>query len=134
MFTDRTLFPHQVTFMDLLLVALAAKALIDFWKESSLMAGCRAYFELRGGFWGELMECPFCLSYHACFWITALGRYLAAVLTDWAGIPLMMLLFILAAVSLTHLMFDITNLIMAANEADDDPDEINIVPIRDTHA
>lgn len=119
MLTDRIAFPHQISVLDLLLVAFAAKALIDFWKESSLVAGWRAYFELRGGLLGELSECRFCLSYHACFWITVLGRYLAAVLPDWAGIPLLIALFALAATGLAHLLFDTTDLLGSATDAMD---------------
>ena len=114
MLTDRIAFPYQISVLDLLLVAFAAKAMIDFWKESSLTAGWRAYFELRGGLLGELTECRFCLSYHACFWITVLGRYLAAVLPDWAGIPFMLALFALAATGVVHMLFSLIDLFDSA--------------------
>ncbi len=120
MFTDRIAFPHQISVMDLLLVAFAAKSLIDFWKESSLMASCRAYFELRGGLLGELMGCQFCLSYHACFWITVLGRYLAAVLPDWAGNTLLTVMFALAAAGVAHMLFGASDTMDAATELMDD--------------
>lgn len=130
MFSDRTVFPHQITILDLLLVAFAAKALIDLWRESSLFAGPRAYFEAWGGKVAELSGCGFCLSYHACFWLTVLGRLLAAVLPSWFGLGVFTVLLALAATGVTHLLLDLNDLILGRDDDDDDNTNSTIIPIR----
>lgn len=112
MFMDRTLFPHQVTLMDLFIVAFCAKALIDLWNDSSLFASWRAYFEAWGGRMGELSECSFCQSYHVCFWVSVLGRLLAAVLPSWIGLLVLLIVFSLAATGVVHLLLDLNELML----------------------
>lgn len=129
MFSDRTVFPHQITVMDLLLIAFAAKALIDLWRESSLLAGFRAYFEAWGGKVAELSGCGFCLSYHACFWMTVLGRLLAAVLPSWLGLGIFTIMLVLAATGVTHMLIDLNELILGRDDDDDDTDA-TILPIK----
>jgi hypothetical protein len=48
-----------------LCVALAARAVRDFWLKSTLTEGPRLIAEAKSGRLWELLTCPFCLAYHA---------------------------------------------------------------------
>jgi hypothetical protein len=58
-----------ITFLALI---LAVDALVTAWFYGSIFEKKVEYFEKRGGFWGELMTCPLCLSFHIAFWLTIL--------------------------------------------------------------
>lgn len=105
MFTDRTAFPGVISVFDLFLVALAARAVIDFWRESSLVSLPRDRLDYRGGRLGELSGCRFCLSYWWCLLLAFLGRWAAAAAPAYLGEPILVGLFALAAASLLHVLF-----------------------------
>lgn len=70
-----------ITFLDFLAVALAAGAIIEVWHKGSLFETARAYSQalqdvtpyntLKGKLL-ELVNCPFCKSYHAPFYLLLL--------------------------------------------------------------
>ena len=45
------------------LAVLATCAVVEVLHHGALFAGLRARLEARGGFWSELMDCPFCLTH-----------------------------------------------------------------------
>jgi hypothetical protein len=63
----------------LTLLVLAVAMMLVTWKHGSLFAGARAYWETRGGWVGELVGCPLCLSWHVAFWLVVLWNLLKLV-------------------------------------------------------
>lgn len=50
--------------LDTVAVALAAVALMNAWFRGSMFVGPKAWSEARGGWLGELLDCPLCLSFY----------------------------------------------------------------------
>lgn len=78
--------PVNLTVLDLIFVVLAATSLVDVWLRGSIFAGIRERIDAYNAdpearaWWmiglttpwrllWELLRCPFCLSYHATFWV-----------------------------------------------------------------
>jgi hypothetical protein len=75
--------------VDLIAVTLATGAIIEVWHKGSIFATARAYSQAiqdiakHGSFralWPELLNCPFCKSYHVPFYL-----FLALCLADYFG-------------------------------------------------
>lgn len=75
--------------VDLVAVTLAAGAIIEVWHKGSIFATARAYTqaiqdvakpESFTALWTELLNCPFCKSYHIPIYL-----FLALFLGDYAG-------------------------------------------------
>ncbi len=60
------------TLADLLVYALAAGAIVDLIQNGSLFARMRALLDLRGGYWHELVSCPFCFNHAAALALAVL--------------------------------------------------------------
>lgn len=60
---------------DLIAYTLATRAIIDVWFNSELFVSPRAHIEAYMGpgmvppWWARLLSCPYCLAYHAAFWV-----------------------------------------------------------------
>lgn len=68
---------------ELFILALAIFAAIRCWKEGSIFQGWRATVEAYAAlfwegkkrhFWAAILDCPFCLSFHAAIWPELLVR------------------------------------------------------------
>ena len=51
-----------MTFLNLIVCALAVWEIVEIWHHSVIMAPCRDRAELWQGDFGSLLRCPFCLS------------------------------------------------------------------------
>lgn len=104
------------TLLRAVLVALAARALLDLWLEGDLFSPWRSNLEewrtlwrsgakaprLRlMGFLGKLLTCRFCLGYHVTLWLALLSSWIAAAPQE---LPFLWL----AAVALDHLAERVT--------------------------
>lgn len=63
-----------MTATQLLVAALATWQAVEVWHHSSLFTAARARWEARGGFLGDLLGCPWCLS----VWVGAAAALLPA--------------------------------------------------------
>lgn len=89
---------------------LATGAVVDVWRNGSILAGWRAIVETRaaafeGGyrnawnFLAALLDCAFCLSYHAPAWLI-LAQYLPSLLLSSQGWHLLGRVWLLPSYSL----------------------------------
>jgi hypothetical protein len=108
--------------LNLIALILATDAVVTAWFYGSIFAKPLAYFEKRGGFWGELFMCPLCLSFHIAFWLMMLflvpGYFLP---TPW-NILVSLPLYSLAATDVVHWLHGIRP-IKEIEEEDDDEDD-----------
>ncbi len=58
-----------MSFTELLIAALATWQAVEIWHHSALFAGSRAGAEIRGGWIGALLGCPWCLSVWVAAWV-----------------------------------------------------------------
>lgn len=77
--------------VDLVAVTLATGAIIEVWHKGSIFATARAYAQAMQdaakpesfrALWAELLNCPFCKSYHIpvyLFLLLVLGNYLDGI-------------------------------------------------------
>lgn len=61
---------HNV--LEILMLALASTAVMRIWFQGSIFTDWRAYWEARGGLFGELVNCTVCLSPYVTFWLACL--------------------------------------------------------------
>jgi len=83
-------------------VVFATDAALRAWFYGSLFQKWREYFYNKPGLLGDLLSCPFCLSYHVVFWLFALTYTPSLFLAQpWKTICLLPTV-ILAAISCFH--------------------------------
>lgn len=89
-----------------ILIALAALSIIRVWLHGSIFAEYVAKFEARNDLWGKLYTCPFCLAFYIVFILISAffipSRFLQYPFSE----LLMMPIYLLAAVSLVHILWD----------------------------
>jgi hypothetical protein len=80
-----------ISFLELVVITLAAGAVIDVWHNGAIFATWRAIVQAKqdvaapGTFqawWTELLTCPFCQSYHVAFYLLILllsGKYIGGM-------------------------------------------------------
>jgi hypothetical protein len=75
--------------IDLCAVILATGAIIEVWHKGNIFATARAYTQARqdiapegsfAAFWTELLNCPFCKSYHVPIYL-----FVGLLSADWLG-------------------------------------------------
>jgi len=98
--------------VDLIAVTLATGAIIEVWHKGSIFATPRAYAQAiqdvakHGSFralWTELLNCPFCKSYHIPFYLF-LGLCLADYFGGIASVGVRAIVFGLAATRASNLI------------------------------
>jgi hypothetical protein len=96
----------EATFTDLVLLALAARAVIDAWRDGEIFAGLRARAEVLDNFFANLLSCRFCLAYHAPYLLLAAVGAATLFGGDQARDVARMVVLCLAATAACHLLED----------------------------
>jgi hypothetical protein len=90
-------------FILMVMAALATWAAVETWHHGEIFARQRAYWEVREGFFAELLTCPFCLSH----WVSLAFTGLAFANSKDANQLFFVPAFWLAATRLSNLFNDV---------------------------
>ncbi len=104
-------------------VILATRAVLRAWFYGSLFEKWLGYFERRPGLLGDLLTCPFCLSYHVVFWLFV-AFYVPSLFFSYPNKIIWFLpAVILASISCFHSLWGINP--EARDEEDNEKDDKN---------